>query len=288
MMNSKWFKMAVLLLLLALAAPVQALAAEEAWAVIPFTVEYASGTVVMEALDGAPAPVQAEFPGEVEGEFAIRYVKPGNYVYRVYQKPGADENLEYDRTVYRVEVTVLRSDGNLNASVTTSIDGDAHKPDSVAFENVRRTGSLRIAKTVTGGAGDQNRVWHFTITLSEALSGTYGGVQFDGGVGHVSMKHGETVTVEGIPAGVDFEVAEDEAGKDGYTTTSEGEEGTILRDTAADVEFVNDKASVLSSIFGSSSSPQTGDETQLILWLVLAVVSLIAIVYVLWSRRKPR
>ena len=260
-MNRIWIKIMIpLLFLMMLATPLRTLAETGVTATIPFTVEYAPGTVVMEAVDDAPEPEQSSFDGVVQGSFAIAFTKPGNYAYRLYQKAGADSNVAYDQTVFNVEIAVMNdAPGEMYAVVTVSVQDHAHKPESVAFENVRKTGGLSVSKTVAGDKGDPEREWHFTITLSEKRSALYDGVWFDLGVGrHVTVRHGETVTVRGLPAGVSYEITEDEANTDGYTTTATGDRGVIGDGTVSAAAFVNEKSSA-STPSNDPSAPGTSN-----------------------------
>ena len=85
-----------------MALPVLAMTQVEAE--LPFTVEGASGTVRIEAEDGAPLPEVTEFTGEGTGKFTMQYTEPDDYVYRVYQLPGGETDVTYDETEYRVLV----------------------------------------------------------------------------------------------------------------------------------------------------------------------------------------
>lgn len=280
-MNCKWSRVMVLLLLILLAAPAQASAMEGITVEIPFTVEYAPGTVVIEPLDGAPAPDIAEYAGAAEGKFEIAYAIPDNYHYKVYQRPGPNENIDYDATVFNVEVCVLVDEAwRMYAVVTVGVDGDPHKPDNVAFENIQRTGALCVKKTVI--EGEEDRDWHFTITLSEKVNGFYGDIRFHDGVGHTALKHGGSVTMEGLPAGAKYEVAEDEANVDGYVTTAEHAKGTIGKDKTITAAFVNDGSEA------EITPPQTGDTRQMRLWLCMGGISLLCILWILLSWRKRR
>lgn len=136
-MNKKCFGLMISILLLFIAAmPIQAFAMEGFTAEIPFTVENTPGTVVMEALDGAPAPTVAEFQNVAEGTFTLTFDDPGDYCYRIYQIKGDESDVIYDDTVYNVVVSVfVDENGGLYAVVTLSVDGDAHKPEEVQFKN---------------------------------------------------------------------------------------------------------------------------------------------------------
>ena len=136
-MNRKWFTAAVSLLLLMVLMPMQAFAMEEVTVEIPFTIENASGTAVIEAIDGAPLPEETEFASVTEGVFALSYGEPGDYAYKIYQKPGEVAGVTYDETVYDVVVSVfVNEEEGLYTVVTISIAGDANKPESVVFTNI--------------------------------------------------------------------------------------------------------------------------------------------------------
>lgn len=104
------------------------------------------------------------------------------------------------------------------------------------------TGSLTVSKTVAGNDGDTSKSFHFTVTLSNtSLSGTYGGMTFKNGVASFALKHGESKSASGLPVGVTYTVVEQEANKDGYTTTATGTGGTITKDVTAEANFTNTK-----------------------------------------------
>lgn len=135
-MNKKCFGIMISLLLFIAVMPIQAFAMEDLTVEIPFKVENTPGTVVMEALDGAPSPAVAEFQNVTEGVFALSVASPGDYNYRIYQIAGDESDVTYDDTVYNVTVSVFVNDsGELYAVVTFCIDGDSHKPDEVKFTN---------------------------------------------------------------------------------------------------------------------------------------------------------
>lgn len=104
-------------------------------------------------------------------------------------------------------------------------------------------GRLTVKKTVTGHAGDPERAFTFTVTLSNtAISGQRGEMRFINGVAVFALKSGEQKTASGLPSGVKYTVTEGEANRDGYTTTASGEAGTIRTGKMAVAEFVNDKS----------------------------------------------
>lgn len=136
---NKWVKrmaLPLVFLLLLQLLPLQVLAADEyATAKIPFTVENAPGTVVLEALDGAPLPEQAELENTTGGVFEIIFTEPGDYYYTVRQIPGYQQGYYYDLTVYEVHVQVAYSASDaLEANVNTNKEGSPYKSD-IIFSN---------------------------------------------------------------------------------------------------------------------------------------------------------
>lgn len=103
-------------------------------------------------------------------------------------------------------------------------------------------GSLAVSKTVAGNAGDTSRDFSFKVTLEDnAINGNYGDVTFADGVAEFTLKHGEQKTAVNLPAGVKYTVTESEADKDGYTTTSTGATGSIVKNQTAAAVFTNIK-----------------------------------------------
>lgn len=137
MMCRKWFKVMSLLSLLLWVALAQAMAAaEDMMTAIPFTVEYAPGTVTIEALKGAPEPKQATFSDAEKGSFELSFTEPGDYEYRIYQHAGNKAGVIYDTTVFEVGIYVrVNADGHLYHTVIVSMDDDSHKPSEIIFRN---------------------------------------------------------------------------------------------------------------------------------------------------------
>ena len=151
----KWIRtIAVILLLIVAAAPMQALAAgDSVQAEIPFAVNKAPGTVVIEAVTpGAPMPVPAIYPDFAgEGKFEITFTEPGNYAYKVYEQEGAEGKEFYDPTVFDVVVYVeYGQTGALRCTVVASEDDVDTKPGKVKFTNPPPT-TLSVTKVAKRG-----------------------------------------------------------------------------------------------------------------------------------------
>lgn len=109
---------------------------------------------------------------------------------------------------------------------------------TVKVKNDRIVGNLAVQKTVAGNAGDTDREWNFTVTLSDkGISGIYGDMSFTGGEATFTLKHNQTMTAKDLPAGTFYTVSEDTA--DGYVTTSVSEKGTIPANDTATAAFTN-------------------------------------------------
>lgn len=168
------------------------------------------------------------------------------------------------------------------------------------------SGNLTVSKTVTGNAGDTSKEFHFTVKMDTPINGTYGDMSFTDGTALLTLKHNEKRTATGLPADVHYEVTEAEANQNGYTTTAENASGIIVKDTTVVASFTNNKNSNPSggqptaptpgnnpsdkptgttstnsnhseNITRLASSPQTGDQNNLTLWIVLLVGSLLGL-----------
>ena len=155
------------------------------------------------------------------------------------------------------------------------------------------SGNLTVSKTVTGNAGDTSKEFHFTVKLDTPINGTYGDMSFTDGTALLTLKHNEKKTATGLPTDVHYEVTETEANQNGYTTTAENASGIIVKDTTVVASFTNNKNSNTSggqptaSTPGNnpsdkptgttSTNPQTGDQNNLTLWIVLLVGSLLGL-----------
>ena len=114
------------------------------------------------------------------------------------------------------------------------------------FTNVQR-GGLSVEKYVTG-AGDTDKEFSFTVTLSGEstagipaadIDGTYGGMTFKDGAAVFTLKHGQSVTAENLPAGLTYTVTETEEA--GYETSTAHETGTIPAGGTVTATFNNHK-----------------------------------------------
>ena len=104
------------------------------------------------------------------------------------------------------------------------------------------TGNLTVSKVVAGNAGETDKDFHFTVTLSDtSISDTFGDMIFIDGVADFTLKHGESKEATGLPSDITYEVTEEDYSGDGYVTTKTGDIGTVGKDATSTAAFTNTK-----------------------------------------------
>ena len=157
---------------------------------------------------------------------------------------------------------------NFAASVVCgddAVDGNVYEytvaepGNSIIFTNTREIGNLTVSKTVVSDlAADKTVDYEFTVTLDDAaVSGTFGGASFTDGVATFTLKHGQSVSITGLPAGVGYTV--EETPVENFETTSEGESGTIST-TASAAAFTNTRKTGDLTISKTVVSPLEADQ----------------------------
>jgi len=171
------------------------------------------------------------------------------------------------------------------------------------------TQDLTISKTVTGSYGDPNKAFEITIILEDSgtpVTGTYAyvgsaisgvadpapdNITFNAaGQGTINLKHGQAITIQGLPQGHTYTVEETDGLVTGglYTATYNGT-GTVsifgdsisgtLGTTAATVFITNDRSTV-------PATGLSGTNYQLAAVGTLTVLAAAAIMF--WSYRRRR
>ncbi len=169
-----------------------------------------------------------------------------------------------------ISYTVTESEAN-QAGYLTTVTGDrgqipAEGTARAAFINTKSVprGNLTVSKTVSGRNPAPSTPFGFTVTLDDRMvNGRYGGMTFHSGVAEFTLRHGESVTASGLPAGVGYLVQED--ADEAYAVSSKGAEGTIIQDSTAEASFVNRRVVL---------PPKTGDNSPIALWFALMAFSL--------------
>ena len=185
----------------------------------------------------------------------IQFNKDGTYTYYMREVGGGDQYIKYDDTVYKIVITVDKgADGNYEVKSKTytvvSESDEAVPLDNIIFRNTTNpTGSLTISKTVSGNAASTTKEFTFKVMLlqnANMLKGeaTYGSVTFTNGEATIKLKHKESVTITGIPAGLNYAVTESD--NNGYTVTVNGQNtatatGNIKAGETSTAAFKNTK-----------------------------------------------
>lgn len=170
------------------------------------------------------------------------------WTYTYSNLPKYDENGVLYR--YKVAETVPQDYDSAAASgEAVAVEGGDENVYTYDFTNVKK-GALTVEKIVQGNRGETDRAFTFTVTLAgesttgakaDSVSGTFGDMTFENGKATFMLKHGESITASGLPAGLDYTVEETNANADSYTTSNSGNTGTIPSGDTAKVYFTNTK-----------------------------------------------
>ena len=165
----------------------------------------------------------------------------GEYIYYIREVAGDKTSINYDETVYAAKVTVTNDDVTGSYSYTVQyykvVDGKElveANGNAAVFNNTTKPGDLVISKTVSGNAASTTKEFTFKVMLlqkANMLQGevTYGNVKFTNGEATIKLKHNESETITGIPAGLNYAVTESD--NNGYTVTVNGENTTLATGT---------------------------------------------------------
>ena len=142
----------------------------------------------------------------------------------------------YAATFENASGTIVRREtGSVTATVT----------------NTKYVGSLQVSKTTVGTGADQDKEFDFTLTLTGAngtnVNGTYDVTGIDqptltveNGAASFTLTHGQTITIDGIPAGTTYKVEETVPTAEGYEQpTMTGQTGIIAQEATAQASFIN-------------------------------------------------
>lgn len=167
----------------------------------------------------------------------ITFKETGTYTFNITEKlpdgvtaeNPVSGGIRYDTHTTVVTVVIEKdTDGILKAVVTSYNNAEVSNVNNKA-EFINTYESLTLAKTVSGNIGDKNKPFEFEITLSKSddthidnanfeCTGAYATLNTDeNGKATVTLKHGQSVTIIGLPTDAKYTIAEKEA--DAYTTT---------------------------------------------------------------------
>ena len=186
------------------------------------------------------------------------YTAVGKYTYTFSEVDGKTAGVTYRPDAIKLVVTVIEQNGKVRvAAVHTEKAGEK----SGNFENTYSAGTLKVTKTVTGNLGDKDKEFDFTVTFTKPADTNWdmdgielptGATKNSDGTYSFKLKHGATAEFKNLPYGVSYVVKE--ADYSDYTTTKEGDEGTInaAETTAA---FTNDKGGEIDTGVTTESLP---------------------------------
>lgn len=192
--------------------------------------------------DGSKGSVRAVRTTGSDGIIKFYGLAPGNYILVETQTPGA----AYENSIPEYNVVV-------GSDLKTTVNGSGiiTSDDPFVVVNYKDTdavGSLTIRKTVAGDDADTTKEFEFTLTLDEIVPGnayTYIGYGVPSGAiksgETISLAHGQSITIVGIPNGTTYTVTEADYGSEGYIVTSTGTAGTIATNTTQAASFTNTK-----------------------------------------------
>ena len=151
--------------------------------------------------------------------------------------------------------------GSGTAVTVNSTTGDANTADATITNAEPPTGSLTVSKTAQYDNSDPAKEFSFTVTLTNRTNianetfgtadqaNTADTLTFANGVATFILTNGQSLTINGLPAGTTYTVTETDYTSEGYTTTStvtstiDGEttHGTINAGETETVAFTNSK-----------------------------------------------
>ena len=179
---------------------------------------------------------------------------------------------------YFVSEAEASQDGYTTRATGASGQIPAEGTATAAFTNMKSIprGNLSVSKTVSGSNPPSKTAFGFTVILSDrTVDGRFGEMTFRSGVAEFTLRHGETVTATGLPAGVGYLVEED--ADEAYTTSSQGAEGTVPQDDTALARFVNRRIVL---------PPKTGDDSHTELWFMLMAFSLCCAAFLIGHQKR--
>lgn len=173
-----------------------------------------------------------------------------------------EKGVLYEYRVREEPVPDGYEDGYKDGTIEAAITGHPDTPVDGLTITKYRDGGLTVSKTVSGNRGDPDKEFHFTVTLigtssagtaADSITGNYttkytdalgntttGAISFAGGVSDTfTLRHNESLTIQGLPAGIRYEVTELETNQGGYTTSGSGWYGEIPAGETAVAAFDN-------------------------------------------------
>jgi len=196
------------------------------------------------------------------GENIVFPVLPKDIVYTVTQ---TDYTVDGYKTIPAADGTSV----DRTYTGTVIYNGDHKAP----YVNTRMLlGELFISNTVTGNRGDKTKEFDFKVDFAgDGAGGQYSYKKSDGTTGKImsgdtiKLKHGETITVEGLLNNMSYTIIETDYAAGGYTTepSSRVRTGAIKTNTTEKAEFVNNKTVTSELLIGNTVAGRDGDKNKL-------------------------
>ncbi|WP_028608613.1 DUF7601 domain-containing protein [Paenibacillus harenae] len=177
-------------------------------------------------------------------------IGPGGKIFLKHGETAVIDGIPKD-TTYTVIEADYTNDGytttwpDRQTTGTIAEEGD-HKEEVVNTRMVY--GGLLIGETVVGSGADKNKQFAFTVQFPDAdadeaytytkSDGTKGTIKSDD---KITLKHGETAAIEGIPSGDRYIVTQTDYSGDGYTAdpVNRAYSGTITENRIDEARFIN-------------------------------------------------
>lgn len=170
-------------------------------------------TIVLNEKNFYTVQFAVEYPGETSftslGEYAKR-VEHGTAESSL-TKPSYNTPDEFTETIVKDGVTYRFDGWYTDESCTTkaTFTGSIIANTIYYGHYVPELGNLTISKTVSGSAANVSDTFTFELSCADLANKEYSGVAFNSsGIATVTLKHGQSVTLEDLPAGVTVLVRE--------------------------------------------------------------------------------
>ncbi len=170
-------------------------------------------------------------------------------------------------STYKVEEEDYSSEGYVSMALgdaegTVEVD----KTKTVSFSNIKNVGGLVVQKIVSGSGADSNKEFNFKIEFNATGSYSYtglGGVP-DGTItngGTIKLKHGQSISIDGLPENTTYKITEDDYSGEGYITTKAGDTG-IIENTKTSAAVFRNARNIGELVIQKTVEGNAGDKTK--------------------------
>ena len=192
-------------------------------------------------------------------------------MYIVQETKSAQYHVKSNPFLVQLPVVATAYDGDYSEYIVNDLNEMYWKYEFTVMPKSLATGNLKISKTVKGNSGELDKVFHFQVTFDTDIEFTYKDSKGNSGKitsgDTIGLKSGEYITIEDLPSGCKYSVVEKEANQDGYTTTYELNDGTIVRFKTIDCNVINTK----------NPPPKTNDMINIYIIIGVAIISFVVL-----------